>query len=92
MTMSTATETATCRGCGKVLNGKPYYMGGQAFDPITGKQCPANHYGGFVCSEDCDRRATLELESSMPGCAGQKTPSCWSARTLRYNWPVKENA
>jgi hypothetical protein len=60
-------ETAVCRGCGRKLNGKPYYMGGAAYHPETGERCKVNHYGGFVCSRQCDKRASHELENSMPG-------------------------
>ncbi len=42
-------ETAICRGCGKILNGKPYYMGGDAYDPVTKERARVNFYGGFVC-------------------------------------------
>ena len=76
-------ETAVCRGCGKQLRGKPYYLGGNAYDPRTGEQAKVCHYGGYVCSEQCDRRACLELESSMPGCNGQKTLSCYARESMR---------
>lgn len=60
-------EVATCRGCGKELKGKPYYMGGTAYHPRTNERCKVNFYGGFVCSDKCDKRASYELEASMPG-------------------------
>ena len=63
-------EVAKCRGCGLELEGKPYYMGGRAYHPVTKKQCLTNAYGGFVCSETCDLRAARELEGTMPGCYG----------------------
>lgn len=65
--MHNSDTQAVCRGCGRVLRGKPYFMGGFAYHPITGKRCPANFFGGFVCSEQCDRKASLEQEQSMPG-------------------------
>jgi ribosomal protein L34E len=78
---------AVCRGCGLVLKGKPYQFGGQAYHPTTGDRCPPNHYGGYACSETCDRRASLELERSMPGHgSGQQTLDCYSAAALRRNW------
>lgn len=86
--MSTeTTEKATCRGCGKILKGKPYYMGGAAYDPKTNEQCKVNHYGGYVCSEECDRRASLELERSMPGHGGgQRTIGQSAQQSLNRNW------
>jgi hypothetical protein len=60
-------EVAICRGCKKVLKGKPYYMGGSAYHPRTNERCKVNFYGGFVCSDECDKRANYELERSMPG-------------------------
>jgi hypothetical protein len=80
-------QTASCRGCGRQLRGKPYYMGGQAFHPETGAQCPANYYGGFVCSKGCDRKASLELEQSMPGHGlGQKSLSLDARKRLDDRW------
>jgi hypothetical protein len=84
----TKVETAVCRGCGKVLRGKPYHLGGRAYDPDTGDECKRNFYGGFVCSYSCDRRASLELEQSMPGHgSGQKTLGCFARDALNRNWP-----
>lgn len=77
---------AVCRGCGKVLVGKPYHLGGQAFDPDTKEWCRVNHYGGYVCSEHCDRRICLEMESNMPGAGPARFVSCFAAKTLQNNW------
>jgi hypothetical protein len=80
-------EKATCRGCGKVLKGKPYYMGGGAYDLKTGVQCKVNFYGGYVCSKDCDISASLELERTMPGHSYSQTSLSSSAlRSLKNNW------
>lgn len=70
----TSQETAECRGCGKALRGKPYYMGGSAYLPLSegGGQAKVNFYGGFVCSRGCDYRSSLRLEQTMPGHAGQE--------------------
>ena len=62
---------AVCRGCGKHLDGSPYWKGGLAYDPQTGKQVKANHFGGWVCSHRCDYRAYLYQEQDMPGHGGQ---------------------
>ncbi len=81
-----STETAVCRRCRMALNGKPHGDGGGATHPRTGNRCPVNYYGGYVCSEDCDRRASLELESSMPGAGPQRFLSGDSLASLRRNW------
>ncbi|MGA7885255.1 MAG: hypothetical protein WCA44_05885 [Acidobacteriaceae bacterium] len=81
-------ETAICRGCGMKLDGKPYRLGGSAYHPRTGKRCPANHYGGHVCSPTCDFNSSLRLEQTMPGHGPeQRTLSCYAAEALKRNWP-----
>lgn len=83
----TETETDVCRGCRKVLDGKPYFMGGRAYDPIMREQAKVNHYGGFVCSRECDVRASLALERSMPGHGyDQKYLGCYAAASVKANW------
>jgi len=77
---------AVCRGCGLVLRGKAYYLGGKAFHPATNKQSKVNHFGGFVCSERCDYSAALELEKSMPGHQGQTRLSSELARDIARKW------
>lgn len=85
--MKHSNEHAVCRWCGLILKGKPYHMGGAAYHPRTDERCPINHYGGFVCSESCDFRASLELEQTMPGHAYNKTTIGQSAsESLRNNW------
>lgn len=80
-------ETATCRGCGRALRGKPYWTGGLAYVPETGEQAKANFYGGWVCSRSCDHRSSLELERSMPGHGdGQQRLGCFAQQSLDRNW------
>jgi hypothetical protein len=80
-------EQATCRGCGRVLRGKPYHMGGDAYIPETGERARKNFYGGYVCSPGCDRRSSLELEQSMPGHDhSQRRLGCFAAKSFRDNW------
>jgi len=79
-------EKATCRGCGKELVGKPYYMGGHATHPKTGELCKINQYGGFVCSRECDVSASIIMHSSMPGCAGATRPDCYAMERIKRNW------
>lgn len=83
----TKNDVATCRGCGMVLKGKPYYMGGSAYHPKTNEQCKTNHYGGFVCSYDCDKNSSIRLERTMPGHnREQKNISCFAKESLERNW------
>lgn len=79
---------AECRGCGKSLRGKPYYMGGSAYLPLSegGGQAKTNHYGGFVCSYSCDYRAALKLEASMPGHMGQERLSTPLSTQIYDRW------
>lgn len=77
---------AVCRGCGLELRGKAYHLGGFAYHPTTGKRCLSNHYGGFVCSEQCDRRAHLELEESMPGHMGQRSLDPHTSKEIAEKW------
>lgn len=82
-------EGAECRHCGAQLIGKPYFMGGNAYLPPErgGWQARVNHYGGFVCSENCDYQAALRLEQSMPGHGfRQKTLNPSLAAKIRKNW------
>ena len=37
--MHDSDEVAVCRGCGRELNGKPCYMGGDAYHPDTRRIC-----------------------------------------------------
>lgn len=84
------TEKAKCRGCGMTLNGKPYYTGGNAYNPIDGERCKVNYYGGFVCSSACDYNSSLRLEQSMPGHGLHQTSIGQLAREhYEKNWYVK---
>ena len=80
-------EVATCRGCGRVLRGKPYWAGGSAFVRETNEQAKVNHYGGYVCSRTCDFNAALHLEQTMPGHGIRQTrPLCYSGGELDRKW------
>jgi len=81
------TKTTTCRGCGKTLNGDGSQMNSVS-DPDTRKDAKWNHYGGWVCSKQCDYNSSLELERSMPGHMGQKNLSINSPAYLSVerNW------
>jgi len=83
-----ADENATCRGCGMILRGEPYYRGKPAYHPETGERCKVNYYGGFVCSRQCDFNSSLRLEQSMPGHGSQqRTLDSYSRKRLNSNWP-----
>ena len=81
---------AVCRGCGRRLNGSPYFKGGRAYVPrqdgSNGQEAKVNYYGGWVCSRGCDHRASLELEQSMPGHGwSQKQVGSEAARRIKAN-------
>lgn len=80
------TEAAKCRGCGRQLIGKPYHLGGTAYDPETGDRVPKNFYGGYVCSEQCDINVCLRMSSSIPGAGPAKWLNSAEALKVRYNW------
>ncbi len=80
-------DPATCRGCGKLLKGDDFRYGGVAYHPASGKQCKVNHYGGYVCSEPCDYRSSLDLERTMPGHGWQQQKIGQSAMASYHrNW------
>lgn len=86
-------EVACCRGCGRLLDGKPYSRGGSAYVPHDNPnargprvQAKACHYGGYVCSQSCDVRATLALERTMPGHAGQERLSYEIRQRIERKW------
>lgn len=87
--MGMSKETATCRGCGMELRGKPYHKGGTAFHPVTNEECKTNFYGGFACSYECNKRAAQRLENDMPGATpgGNKSLSCYAREHLRDRYP-----
>lgn len=88
--MHSSDDKAVCRGCGRELIGKPYYMGGSAYLPGPKiARAPACHYGGYVCSRDCDVRACLELEQDMPGHGWQQArPGQAAMESINRNWPT----
>ncbi|MDA8251095.1 MAG: hypothetical protein M0Z28_18255 [Rhodospirillales bacterium] len=89
-----ARERAICRGCGKPLDGDAYMYGGRAYVPHgpqddhrrPRREAKACHYGGFVCSEACDRRAHLDLEQTMPGHGGQTRLSAHHSEMISRKW------
>ena len=89
--MKSSDDKAVCRHCGRALIGKPYHLGGAAHIPDAhgrpGKRAPSCYYGGYVCSEQCDRATSLELEQSMPGHGWeQKRLGQEAERRVRSNW------
>lgn len=78
---------AECRGCKLRLRGRSYCYGGDAYHPRTGERAKVNFYGGFVCSRECDYRASLELERTMPGHGYEQRILSGSAlRSVILNW------
>lgn len=88
-------EQAVCRGCGRHLQGSPYFKGGRAYVPAENprhahdsRPAKVNYYGGWVCSRACDYRASLELERSMPGHgSGQTRLDGPALERINSNWP-----
>lgn len=79
-------EKASCRYCGRELVGKPYYTGCSAYDPVTMDQIPVNFYGGFVCSQMCDVRTSIEMSSSIPGAGEAKSLNSQEHASVNRNW------
>jgi ribosomal protein L34E len=66
-------ETAECRACGLKLVGDPYHKSRTlARHPVTGDVCSVNFYGGYVCSDECDRAATARQRRSIDDHAGER--------------------
>lgn len=82
---------AECRGCGKLLRGTAYHLGGPAYLPLDegGGQAKVSHYGGYVCSGRCDYGAALRLEQTMPGHMGQDRLSGALAARIRERWETE---
>jgi hypothetical protein len=82
-------DKAECRWCRRELDGQPFHMGGHPpWDPVNRRSVKRNWYGGWVCSSECDWRASLELECSMPGHgSGQTKLGQAAAEHHRRNWP-----
>lgn len=72
-----------CRGCRRELRSS---SSGSAYDPITGSSVPWGHYGGWVCSEACERSVSFRVESSMPGTGPLKSLSCFAQKSLKDHW------
>jgi hypothetical protein len=75
-----------CRNCGMELNGT-FHTG--VTNPETKEICKVNYYGGYVCSESCDKQACIDLERSMPGGMPFSSLSSNAQESLKTNWPVK---
>lgn len=71
------------------LIGKAYHLGGTAYHPRTDVQVKVSHFGGFVCSEWCDRRSHIDQEESMPGHAGQRNLDPQTDRKITEKWATR---
>lgn len=85
----TTPGTAQCECCRRALTGKPYHLGGLAYDPDTGERCPSNHFGGFVCSEHCDVQVCLRMLGSMPGAGETRSLDSYCQSSVDANWSAK---
>lgn len=85
-------DRATCRHCRRILIGRNYCYGGDAYIPDAkgrpGRRAGVNYYGGFVCCRECDYSAALALEQSMPGHGySQKSINGPALARVNNNWP-----
>lgn len=73
-------EIVLCRGCERPI-----------LDSWTTKNC---HYGGKVCSRQCDVRACVTLEQSMPGAVGYRMTefglSPYAKESICRNWDSED--
>ncbi len=78
---------ANCRGCGRVL--RLSLDGYRAYVETSYSEAKQCHYGGFVCSRQCDWNACVSMESSMPGAGPATRPGSGSMNQIRRNWDVE---
>jgi hypothetical protein len=57
-------DKAHCRGCHRQLDGHPYYTGKPAYLPESGVRALAHHFGGWVCSAECERRVFRDMQAA----------------------------
>lgn len=85
--MTAYEDTPRCRGCNRILKGThiPYWR------DLQGKLHHAKpcFYGGYVCSRQCDEKACIQLESSMPGAGPAKRPGTFAMQQIRRNWDTE---
>lgn len=60
--MTVIEDKAHCRGCRRELEGHPYYTGKPAYLPETGVRVLSHHFGGWVCSAQCERRVFEDMK------------------------------
>ena len=48
-----------------ILKGEPYHKGGRAYHPDGSGQCNVSYWGGFVCSDQCERDADQRMKRSI---------------------------
>lgn len=59
-------DSAECRGCKLQLIGKPYHLStGAAYHPLTREQVTVSFWGGYVCSDGCERRVDRDMKQSI---------------------------
>ena len=82
---------AECRGCHRELRGSPYHKGGSAYVPGTetkrrpsGVRALAHHFGGWVCSANCNRRVFKDME---PQCYSSEYPRMIAAAYAYFDNP-----
>lgn len=78
-----------CRYCGRTIHAQGHqdYYTAHWFDHQNKSQRAAvNHFGGYVCSRECDVRACLQMLSSMPGAGPAKSLDSYCNKSVNDNW------
>jgi hypothetical protein len=79
-------EETNCRYCGRSIIEKTNGAHRYAYIGNSKELAKWNYYGGWVCTQYCDRNACLEMESSFPGAGRATTLSSGAASQVKINW------
>lgn len=84
-----STQIKQCRNCRKEIHESHTAY---AYDPVTKKPAKWNFYGGWVCSEQCDKQACLDMESSFPGAGRATSLSSCAKQQVDKNWKALKDS
>lgn len=76
-------EIHQCRNCKTLIS---LSSTGYAEVVSTKKKAKWNWYGGWVCSRNCDEKASMDLQSSMPHAGVCKSLTGATAESVKRNW------
>lgn len=57
-------DIAHCRACKRTLKGSPFWSGQPAYLPESDAPALAHHFGGWVCSAQCEIHIFDEMKSA----------------------------